>query len=526
MPPSTPEEKTVSENERLFKEHRDIGQEKEELPDKDEVEKFLKLPSNKGQVTHLRKVYNEGVSDVEKRYKQNERDVKKFANSQQRMDTLHEVAEAEGEDDNLSELREKALDIYNNPNSTADEIMAARNDYHQEVFKINDKMWDEQKQKVEGAVQDIEEKIALAEEERDKFKRDKKKYDKKHREIVKLMGKRDKILSQVEKEEKLRLERAKSFSEEHLDVLKGGAKVQMQAQQAENEQNPGDTDQNPESTEIREANNDSQIKRNKKLYKIIAGILGGAGGALGGAAVIGTGSIVPIVLTYAGALVLHRMIKKDGKIPLVSSLLERNIAKYRDEIAGLGEQNPEKAEKERKLQTREKLRDSIQEYSKPLFTGAYAGLFIGGALQSFGTAGFIDQVFATTPVIAGSGAAVGGATTVGPEAKNWYVESRPATQVNLRNELNIDPTIIERLRTEGILAEETLPLTKKEGGKIGDLCGKFHHKVMQAKIPPENLNKALYVEKIREIFNKGRAGEDVNVEAMAQDVISTSSPNQ
>ena len=508
MPPSTPEEKTVSENERLFKEHRDIGQEKEELPDKDEVEKFLKLPSNKGQVTHLRKVYNEGVSDVEKRYKQNERDVKKFANSQQRMDTLHEVAEAEGEDDNLSELREKALDIYNNPNSTADEIMAARNDYHQEVFKINDKMWDEQKQKVEGAVQDIEEKIAQAEEERDKFKRDKKKYDKKHREIVKLMGKRDKILSQVEKEEKLRLERAKSFSEEHLDVLKGGAKVQMQAQQAE----IGEQEQV-----------DERSKRISKLYKIIGGIAGFSAGALAGSAIVSS-SILWLPVVFVGAIALTPKVEQKVKNLIISKFFnKREYEQLEQRIQNAGDNETEKQSLQAELQRREAALEKFQAASSSFFRFGTWGLIAGGVMGAAPSGTMTPGMY--TEGIAVEGAAAESTIAEGAIAETEAITSIPETiNVNDFSGGQEYTQYIEGLKEQNLLKGDNLLLTQELGGNVAQIQGELLKGVTEAGIPTEQINGRVFMDQVLEVNRSVANNQPFNLQGMVETVVNASTP--
>lgn len=345
----------------------------------------------------------------------------------------------------------------------------------------------------------------------------KEKIDKKHAEMVtKLADGRTETPEDLEERRKLQIE-----SQALGEIIQGITQEMIQNELVKeyslwthvqrNMENTGEANNTTPEHNPNENNNNSTIERLKKnqpLLKIAVGAVAGIGGAIAGGAIISTGSpiIIPAVI---GAGILAKGLREGW---IGTGMLDRNINKYTQKINNLPEGHPDRSNLEEKLKTREKWRDLIKEYVKPVGYGFTAGFLTGGIANfALDTTALVNSVY---------GAGIG-AATIGI-SEGWGHINKKEEHINLVQDLGLTDQEIEELRQANLVINENQIPTGKE--KLGKLHRQFHKKVMK-EISKENLNKTIYIQKIKEIANEFTTNPNANIDIndKVQEVISASS---
>lgn len=370
----------------------------------------------------------------------------------------------------------------------------------QEQYELVDQgRHDEAKEIFNSTYRDtVTEAYRLVGREHNKAVEKKEEIDKKHEEMLRrLADGRTETKEDAEERERLQIESKaldniiKAFSEEIVqnELAKKYSLWTHVGRNMESSENSSSTNAEEDNvntenntTETEQTENPFQRKNLKFTTKLIIGAAAGAATAVGGAALIGTGSVVIIPGVIGAGLVFNKLRK--GEIPFYNYFRERKTQALKDKINGLSDSDPRKAQYETELKQRLETSQKIKEITRIAGIGGTGG-FVAGPT--------IGIVF---------GAPVGAGVVAAPEGYNWtkdkknkYEKAFTPQYLNLNTELGIDSNDLTNIN---FVQNGNLAVNERAGGELGKLHGQFHNGVMR-RVQKENLNKQAYLNALKEI---------------------------
>ncbi len=304
---------------------------------------------------------------------------------------------------------------------------------------------------------------------------------------------------------------------------------ELEAQETQQEQSPeqeiilgperivGETPTTPEEEITPEEKR--RRKNITKIYKLIAGVAGGLGGAaVGGAAVSSSIFWFPVVV--AGAIALPGVGNKLSEVVLGKIFNQRGYDQLEKAIAEAGDNEARRQSLQTELQKRRNLHNNLKEAAGTFFKSGRLGLLIGGITgvattlisgAEFGGAGGTEVAEAGFKGTEIGDTGIGGTevTEIGDTGLGGTEANIGETLLHTPDTVNVydfaggnDPSYVEYikgLQSEGKLLGENLLLTDNLGSTIGEAQGELLRALHQQGVPTNQINGKAFMDQVIEI---------------------------